>query len=245
MGRLGAKGIPDTVPAGTVEFNSARVRTWTFAATAALGWALFTLTVLHLVSSFDPITDPVSRYAFTDSGKGMLEASLLSFAVGVVAVRGALLASGLRLGRTATILFFAAALGLAAAALFPATFTSDIAPVSGLIHQYASLVAFLAVPGVALCVLDQLRDTDESSRGTRRVLVWFTSAAIGLLILFGASYLAGKMALAASSLSSLPALIGSLPEAALQRLVFVVDFALLATLLTLANRTAISRAGRG
>ncbi|MEY7974651.1 DUF998 domain-containing protein, partial [Saccharomonospora xinjiangensis] len=99
MGRLGTKGIPDTVPAGTAEINSARVRTWTFAATAALGWALFTLTVLHLVSSFDPITDPVSRYAFTDSGKGMLEASLLSFAVGVVAVRGARLAAGGRIGR--------------------------------------------------------------------------------------------------------------------------------------------------
>ncbi|EIE97238.1 DUF998 domain-containing protein [Saccharomonospora glauca] len=237
MGQLGTK-------AASTEDAPARVRAWTFAATASLGWALFTLVVLHIVSSFNPITDPISRYAFTDKGQGMLEASLLSFAVGIVAMRGALLASGLGVSRTATILVFAAAVGLVAAAMFPATFTSEIDPRSGVIHQYASLIAFLSIPGIALCLLDQLRDTDNALRDTRRTLARLVWIAIALLALFGATYLADKVTIGVPPLSTLLLLFDSLPEGLLQRFVFVADFVLLATLLSCANRAVLSRAPR-
>ncbi|WP_277680979.1 DUF998 domain-containing protein [Saccharomonospora azurea] len=238
MGQLGTN-------ATTVESAPARVRAWTFAATAALGWALFTLTILHLVSSFDPLTDPVSRYAFTDEGQGMLEASLLSFAVGVLAVRGTLAAAGLRISRTTTVLVVAAAGGLVAAALFPAAFESDVDPVSGLIHQYGSLLAFLCVPGIALSLLDQLRDSPDAAhqaarRGLQRV-VW---PSIGLLVLFGASYVADKLSGGPPPLSTLLTLLDLLPEALIQRGVFLADFVLLTALLTLANRVVRARVSR-
>lgn len=86
--------------ADTAAAGATRVRRWTVTAWAALGWAAFTLVVLHAVSPFDPVRDPVSRYAFTTDGAGMLEASLLSFALGVVAVCSALSASGHPFGRT-------------------------------------------------------------------------------------------------------------------------------------------------
>lgn len=243
MGQLGTKAA-SVGGAESAEITPTRVRSWTFAATASLGWALFTFTVLHIVSSFDPLTDPVSRYAFTDRGQGMLEASLLSFAVGVVAVRGALLASGLTVSRTATILVVATATGLVAAALFPATFTSEIDPVSGVIHQYASLIAFLSVPGIALCLLDQLREAGDALRDTRRALLRLVWASVALLVLFGATYLADKVPADTHPLSTPLTLFGSLPEGLLQRLVFVADFALLAALLVLANRAAWSRTSR-
>ncbi|WP_298176727.1 DUF998 domain-containing protein [Saccharomonospora sp.] len=230
MGQLGTK-------AASTETATARVHTWTFAAAAALGWALFLLTILHLVSSFDPILDPVSRYAFTDAGQGMLEVSLLSFAVGVIAVRGALLSSGLRVSRTTTILIITTAAGLVAAALFPATYTSEIDPASGLIHQYASLLAFLSLPGVAVSMLDQIRDVDELQR-TRRMLVCLVWIALGALALFGLSYLSDKVTFGFAPLSILL----SLPVGLLQRVVFVLDFLMLAGLLVLANRAVWSRA---
>ncbi|WP_197319353.1 DUF998 domain-containing protein [Saccharomonospora sp. NB11] len=238
MGHLGTN-------ATTVERAPARVRAWTFAATAALGWALFTLTILHVVSSFDPLTDPVSRYAFTDAGQGMLEASLLSFAVGVVAVRGTLAAAGLRVSRTTTALVVTAAGGLVAAALFPAAFESHVDPASGLIHQYGSLLAFLSVPGIALSLLDQLRDSpDAGLRAARRGLQRVVWPSIGLLVAFGASYVADKLTGGPPPLSAFVTLFDLLPEALIQRAVFLADFVLLAALLVVANRAAWSRASR-
>ncbi|WP_024876503.1 DUF998 domain-containing protein [Saccharomonospora piscinae] len=234
MGQLGTK-------AATTEVASARVHTWALAATAALGWALFTLTILHAISSFDPIADPISRYAFTDTGQGMLEASLLSFAVGLVAVRGALLAAGLAVSRTATILIVVATTGLVAAALFPATFTEDIDPVSGLIHQYASLLTFLSLPGIAVCLLDSTRGVEELRR-TRRMLARLVWAALSGLVLFGLSYLADNLALGFAPLTAALSLLDAVPVGLLQRVVFLLDFLLLAGLLVLAHRAARSTA---
>lgn len=227
MAQLGTK-------ATAVGAVPARLRTWTLTASAALIWALFTLTVLHGVSSFDPLRDPVSRYAFTEQGSGMLEASLVSFAVGVVAVRGALIASGLRVSRTASVLVGASAAGLVAAALFPATFTAEIDPVSGVIHQYASLVAFLCLPAIAVCLLDQTRGVAglaAAGRALARLLV----AALTALTLFGLSYLADNFA---SHTPISAALAQALPMGVLQQIVFVLDFCLLAALLLLAHRAA-------
>ncbi|SFP17108.1 Protein of unknown function [Saccharomonospora viridis] len=224
MGQLGTK-------AASTEAAPARVHTWTFAASAALGWALFLLVILHLVSSFDPIFDPVSRYAFTDAGRGMLEVSLLSFAVGVISVRGALLASGLPVSRTATILIITTATGLVAAALFPATYTPEVNPVSGLIHQYASLLAFLSLPGVAVSMLDQIRDVEELQR-VRRMLTRLVWVSLASLALFGLGYLSDKVTFGFTPLEMLV----SLPVGLLQRVVFVLDFLTLTGLLALANR---------
>lgn len=213
--------------------SAARTRTWTLTASLSLGWALFTLTVLHAVSGFHPLLDPVSRYAFTERGGGMLEASLLSFAIGVLAVSAALRCSGIAFGRTASVLAGATALGLVAAALFPATFTSDIDPVSGRIHQYASLVAFLCLPALAWTLAERAREVPALAT-TGAALARLCQAGIGSLAVFGLSYVGDTL----PPDSVVSALAVALPVGMTQRLVFLVDFALLAALLVLANRAA-------
>lgn len=233
--------MPQLGTQATATRSASRTRTWTLAAATCLGWALFTLTVLHLVSSFHPLVDPISRYAFTERGGGMLEASLLSFAIGVLAVGGALRSCGLALGRTATVLAAATALGLVAAALFPATFTSNIDPTSGRIHQYASLVAFLCLPAFAWTLVERARAVPALAP-TAAMLVRLCQAAAGSLLVFGLSYVADAL----PTSSSLATLATALPVGLTQRVVFVVDFCLLAGLLVLAGRAAkLPHAPRG
>lgn len=216
----------------------ARTRAWTIAATAGLGWALFTLIVLHSVSSFDPLTDPLSRYAFTDRGGGMLEASLLSAAVGVIAVRGSVLSAGLTVSRTTSTLVYATSTGLATAALFPATFSSDIDPVSGRIHQYASVVAFASLPAIALSLLDVLRATPVLAR-VASALTWLLRIALVSLALFGVSYVADALA----GVPGFAAVAETVPVGFTQRIVFLVDLSLLAVLLVGSMRHARASAG--
>src|SRR5690606_11724655 len=211
----------------------ARTRAWTIAASAGLAWALFTLVILHAVSSFDPLTDPLSRYAFTDRGSGMLEASLLSVAVGVIALRGAVMSAGLPMTRTTSTLVYATSTGLATAALFPATFSPDIDPISGRIHQYASVVAFASLPAIALSLVDVVRLT-QALRRIAIVLTWLLRIAIVSLALFGVSYVADALA----AWPVFGPLAESLPVGFTQRIVFIVDFCLLATLLVAAMRSA-------
>lgn len=208
-----------------------RTRAWTIAAAAGLGWALFTLIILHSVSSFNPLTDPLSRYAFTDRGGGMLEASLLCAAVGVIAVRGSVLYSGLPVSRTTSTLMYAASAGLATAALFPATFSPDIDPVSGRIHQYASVVAFASLPAIALSLLDAVRATPVLAR-VASALTWLLRVAFVTLGLFGISYVADALA----GVPGLAVVADTVPVGFTQRIVFIVDFCLLAVLLVGAMR---------
>ncbi|WP_019811638.1 DUF998 domain-containing protein [Saccharomonospora halophila] len=223
------------VPAATDAASSAaptaagasRIRRWTVVAWAALGWAAFTLVVLHAVSRFDPVRDPVSRYAFSADGAGLLEAALLSFALGVVAVYTALSASGHRFGRTPTLLTVATTAGLVAAALFPAAFTDDVAPASGLVHQYASLLAFLCLPGMVVCLLDRTRSAPglaHARRTTARLLI----ADLAALTLFGLAYGVDTLLPRVPELS---AVAGALPVGGVQRIVLVLHFCLLAGLL--------------
>ncbi|PRX45481.1 uncharacterized protein DUF998 [Prauserella shujinwangii] len=200
-----------------------RVRPWALAAYAAIGWALFTLTILHVVSSYDPMLDTLSRYAFTDHGVGMLEASLVSLAIGVVAVRGALHVAGVPLSRSTSVLFTATAAGLVAAALFPASFSPDIHPLVGRVHQLGSAVAFLSLPIIGLALLDGLRGHPALAE-VRTALVCVLSLSWNGLALFGVSYFMDVF-----------------PVGLTQRLVLLVDFALLATFLALALRAARAR----
>ncbi|MEU3273883.1 DUF998 domain-containing protein [Saccharomonospora sp. NPDC006951] len=213
--------------------TAARTRTWTIVASASLGWALFTLTILHAISSFNPLTDPLSRYAFSDHGTGMLEASLLSFALAVVAVRGALASAGIGISRTTSVLVGATALGLVAAALFPATFTEDINPVSGKIHQYASVIAFASLPAIAFSLLDALRGSPALA-ASRQMLVRLLQVSLVGLGLFGVSYVFDSV----PGVPVFSLLASTLPVGFTQRIVFISYFCLLAALLVVAARAA-------
>lgn len=212
--------------------TAARIRPWTITATAALGWAVVTLTIMHLVSSYDPVRDPLSRYAFADHGEGMLEAGLVSFAVGVLAVCGALNAAGLALPRM-TVLAGMTTAGLVTATLFPATYTVDIDPASGRIHQYASVLAFVSLPAIGFSLLDRLRDVPGLA-AARTALVRVLLVGVGALGLFGLAYVVGKLPVTPAT----SVVADVLPVGLTQRIVFVADVCLLAVMLAVANRAA-------
>jgi Protein of unknown function (DUF998) len=158
----------------------ARLRPWLIAASAAIGWGTLTIVILHLISSHNPLLDSLSSYAFTDRGTGMLAASILSLAVGSLAVQGALHTAGIPLSRTTRILFGTWTLGLVVAALFPASYAEHFNPLRGEIHQYSCTIAFLSMPALGFSLLRSLPGN--------RTLERLTVAATGCLLLFGVSY---------------------------------------------------------
>src|SRR3981081_3543852 len=103
-------------PAGTL--TGTRTRPWLITSAAAIWWGIITMTILHLISSHNPVIDTLSSYAFTDRGGGMFEASVLSLSIGSLSPLGALYAAGISISRTTTTLFSTWSLGLATAALF-------------------------------------------------------------------------------------------------------------------------------
>lgn len=213
-----------------------RTRPWVIASGAAVGWSLFTMLVLQFVSSHDPIRDTISSYAVTNNGGGMLEASVLSVAIGSIALLGALLAAGIPVTRTARTLLLSWSLGLVTAALFPASFGDRVDTASGKIHQYACLIAFLSLPGVGFSLADRLRESPALQR-MRTILLRLTWISIGALALFGISYI----------VAAFPegSLIGDvsiwLPVGFAQRIALLSDIALLAGMIWLAANAARSQ----
>jgi hypothetical protein len=215
--------------------SAACTRRWLIVSVAAIGWGTLTITVLHLISSHNPVLDTLSSYAFTDRGSGMLGASMLSLAVGSLAILGALDAAGISISRTAGTLFFTWSLGLATAAVFPASYATNPHPVSGEIHQYSCLVAFLSVPGIGFSVLEKVADR---SRATLDRLTWYTVAGIAL---FGTSYLLAAF----PGTPVIDRLSAVLPVGLSQRIALATDLALLVWLMVLASRTCSAGSGDG
>jgi hypothetical protein len=210
--------------------NSAtRARPWLIVSFAAIGWGAFTITVLHLISSHNPVFDTLSSYAFTDHGSGLLEASMLSLAVGSLAILGALYVAGTTISRTAGTLFSTWSLGLATAAVFPASYATHPHPVSGDIHQYSCLVAFLSMPGIGFSILEKV---GGESRAMVARLLRYT---VGGLALFGASYLLAAF----PGIPGFSQLSAALPVGVTQRIALGTDLALM----VFASRT--SSAGSG
>lgn len=196
-------------------------RPWLITGYTAIGWALFTMIVLHLISSHDPLLDTLSSYINTDRGQGMLGASVLALSVGSMAVLGSLHAAGIPLSRTTKILFLTWALGLATAAVFPASYPQSPRPVSGQIHLYACMVAFLSVPAIGYTL-----------RAVHPLAKRLTGFCVGALVLFALSYFL--------TLFGVP---DPLPVGIVQRVALISDVALMFGLLRIAS--AESRVGLG
>jgi hypothetical protein len=211
------------------------LRIWRLAAFAAIGWGAFTFVVMNLVSTRDPRYDTLSSYSQTDPG--LLSASVLSVAVGSLAVLGCLVASGMPLPRSAQVLLSLWALGLTFAAAFPASYPPHPDPVSGEIHLYACLVAFTSLPGTVLVLLEPLRGTPS-----RATLVRWLWLGVGVLALFGASFLFVR--LDEAGVAGFHTLTELLPIGLTQRLMLVGEVALLLSLLRVARLRAVARPSR-
>lgn len=208
-----------------------RVRPWLIAATAAVGWAAFTMVILHIVSAHDPVTDTISSYAFSEQGDGLLGASVLSLAVGSLILLGALGSARVNVRGTPAILMSSWSAGLALAAVFPASFADHPDPVSGKIHQWSCVVAFLSLPGVAFAIVERLRANPALAR-TRRMLLGVAWVSTISLAVFGLSYLLGKF----PDSAVLEPLADALPVGFAQRIALLADLLLLGTMLVLARR---------
>jgi hypothetical protein len=188
--------------------NGARPNVWLIVSAASIGWGVATIAVLHLISSHNPVFDTLSSYAYTDRGTGMLAAGMLSLSFGSAALLGALRAGGIRVTRTTGLLFCTWSLGLATAALFPASYPDHPHVLSGEIHQYSCLIALLSLPAIGFSLLEKFHDAP---------LIRRTVASAGSLVVFGASYLCPWL----------------LPIGLTQRIALGIDVALLCRLLTL------------
>lgn len=211
---------------------AARTRPWLIVSAVAICWGIFTITVLHLISSHNPTLDTLSSYAFTDRGSGMLEASVLSLAIGSFALLGALCAAGTPINRTTKTLFSSWGLGLVTAAVFPASYATHPHPVSGEIHQYSCLIAFLSMPGIGFSVLERVRETPALD-GSRTMVTRLSLYSLGGLALFGTSYLL----MALPRVPAVTTLSAALPVGVTQRIALATNIALLFGLLLLASRT--------
>jgi hypothetical protein len=194
----------------------AKTTPWLLASAMAIGWGMCTIAVLHIISSRNPALDTLSSYAFTDRGSGMLETSMLSLAIGSLLVLGALTAAKVTITRTTRALFCTWSGGLTMAAAFPASYEKFPNPVSGEIHQYSCLVAFLSLPAIGFSLLRRLREHPTLARWT-----WLSVASLAL---FGVSYL----------LAPTPVL----PVGVAQRIALIADLVLLCSLLALAAKAA-------
>ncbi|OLZ47717.1 hypothetical protein BS329_28005 [Amycolatopsis coloradensis] len=212
--------------------ESSRARPWLIASAVAIGWAVFTMVVLHLISSRDPVFDTLSSYAYVDRGTGMLGASVLSLSIGSLTALGALAAAGFRPSRTTKLLFVLWSLGLAAAAIFPASYPEFPDPVSGEIHLYACLVAFLSLPAAGFTLRDNLRGTPAARQIGR--LAWGSAAG---LIVFGLSFIFVRL----SDIPFFMTLTDIAPVGVAQRLSLVAHVILIGGMLKVAS--AAHRAG--
>ncbi|MGW4483997.1 DUF998 domain-containing protein [Amycolatopsis sp. NPDC004368] len=208
------------------------LRIWRLGALVAIGWGLFTIAVMHVISPHDPVYDTLSSYITTDPG--LLSASVLTLAVGSVAVLGCLVAGGVPLPRTTRVLLSLWALGLATAAVFPASYPPNPDPASGEIHLYSCVVAFASLPAAALTLLEPLRGTAERAL----VLRWLRIGGAALLV-FGVSFLFARLDEAGLPFHGVTEV---LPVGLAQRLMLVADVGLLLGLVRVAVRVDAARA---
>jgi hypothetical protein len=186
------------------------------AATAAIAWSGFTITVLHLVSSHNPVTDTLSSYAFTDRGTGLLGASMLALAAGSLALLGALLTTRMPVSATTRVLFGTWSAGLATAAIFPASYAEHPNPISGEIHLYSCLVAFVSLPALGFSLLARLPELPG-----RALLARLTVVATGALVLFGIGFAFRSL----------------VPVGVVQRVALIADLAVLCSIIGLVRKS--------
>jgi hypothetical protein len=131
------------------------------AAVGLVGTALAVVLVglLHVLDAdqVDPVRRTISEYALRDHG-WVFDTGVLALAVGSVAVLVALVRAGLvRWPSSAAVGMVVWAAGMVAVVAFEKTNWSVGPSVGGVIHRYASLVAFLALP-IATLVATRGRD---------------------------------------------------------------------------------------
>nr|WP_083466811.1 DUF998 domain-containing protein [Kibdelosporangium sp. MJ126-NF4]CEL18679.1 hypothetical protein [Kibdelosporangium sp. MJ126-NF4] len=209
----------------------ARTQPWLAMSAVAITWGALAFVVLHLLSGRNPFVDAVSYYAFTDDAPGLLAVSILLVAVGSVTTLGALAAARVPLSRTTRVLFGLWSGGLALAAAFPVSYGELSSELSGQIHQYACVAAFLSMPAIGYSLLRRTRAIPALA-GSHASLARWTHYSVASMVLFGASYLLAKQ----PGIPALAELSSVLPVGLTQRVTLAVDIGVLYSIVRLARR---------
>jgi hypothetical protein len=155
-------------------------------AVGLVGTALAVVLVglLHVIDAgqVDPVRRTISEYALRDHG-WMFDVGVLALAAGSVAVLVALVRAGLmRWPSSAAVGMLVWVAGMVAVVAFEKTNWSVGPSIGGMIHRYASLVAFLALP-VATLVAARGRDGAAWPRWLAiTALAWLCAILSGVLL---------------------------------------------------------------
>lgn len=143
--------------------------------------ALVVIGAMHLVgpsSRVDPVRRTISEYALLPGG-WLFDVAVVVLALGSAGVIAAVVAAGLTPARSAAVVLLGAwVVGLLLVVAFEKTNWSIGPSLSGYIHRYASLVAFIALPLGALLLARRHRH-DPAARPFRlgvRVGSWLALA---------------------------------------------------------------------
>ncbi len=134
-----------SLPAGTARLAAV--------GTALVAVSLPLVALLHVLppsSGVNPMTRTISEYALGANG-WLFDTAVLALAVGSAAVTAGLVRAGvLKPFEPATLLLAVWCVGMGAVVAFEKTNWAVGPSVGGLVHRYASLAAFLALPAGAL-----------------------------------------------------------------------------------------------
>ncbi|MFC4942563.1 DUF998 domain-containing protein [Pseudonocardia sp. GCM10023141] len=158
---------------------AARTRALAASGVAGAAVAIALIGALHVVAAgqVDPVRLTISQYALGPYG-WLFDVGVVGLAVGSALVLVALIrADVLRPASVATVLTGAWVLGLLAVVAFEKTNWSVGPSLSGSIHRYASVVAFLALPVAAILIARRGRRRP----GSRRFASW--TGGLGILAL--------------------------------------------------------------
>jgi hypothetical protein len=131
------------------------VATLLLAVIALLALARSTVIMLYLGVTYfrevNPISVPLSYYAFVEGGEQLFFSAAVALAVGALAVLVGMARSGVRMAGRPTVLLTVWAVCLVLAAVFPADDAPRIMTFGGWVHQFAGagILALLSFAGLA------------------------------------------------------------------------------------------------
>jgi uncharacterized protein DUF998 len=159
---------------------------------ALLALARSTVIMVYLGVTYfhevDPISVPLSYYAFVEGGEQLFFSAAVALAVGTLAVLVGMARSGVRMAGRPTVLLAVWAVCLVLAAVFPADGTPGTMTFGGWVHQFAGagILAVLSFAGLAAAV--RLAEKPEWAPVVSTVRTLSIAAAV-----LAAAYLASRL----------------------------------------------------
>lgn len=189
----------------------------------AAGRSAVTIVYLGVAYSdeVDPISTPMSYYAFVDGGNQMYTTATIAMAVGALAVLAGMVWAGAGVAGSPTVLFTVWAVCLLLAAIFPTDDSADIETFGGWVHQFAGVGVFALLSLAGLALASRLAGNPQ----WRPIVRIVRALSVGAFVL-AAAYLLSRLA-------DVPV------DGILQRMVFAFDIGVIVALAVHLGRVSL------